>query len=143
MSYESWRISFQSSEQAARSAFNEVTQLKSEILHQIENNKTLHSQGQVFARERDELKAQVEQLREAWIDYSSCGDGIDSALEGLFKATPAQCLAEVKAQAVEDAISATRVSVKVSGSAGEFYCCAAAVLNEYASQLRQAAKGGE
>ena len=30
MSYESWRISYQSSEQAARSAFNELSELRGE-----------------------------------------------------------------------------------------------------------------
>ena len=50
-------------------------------------------------RENAELKAQVEQLREANEAQKFCEFDL---LDAAFAKTPAQCLAEVKAQAVED-----------------------------------------
>lgn len=50
--------------------------------------------------EVDELKAQVERFHNAWFEYVETGS--DEALNDAFNKTPAQCLAEVRAQAVAE-----------------------------------------
>lgn len=112
---------------------------------------TLEKAEQVLVdlqKERNELKAQVEVLRAALDSVLNCGDWYSSALEfdhntdghfvqsGILKAiaaTPAQCLAEIKAQAVEDAIDYIRANANDSREAS-FYGW------HYAIQLRQQAK---
>ena len=109
----------------------------------------------------DELKAQVELFREkiklahtfitcadetgyiddaGFVDTEALADDLESAL--LSK--PAQCLAEIKAQAVEAAINLCQHSF---GSWENVTTSSLGVadyeLKEYANQLRQAAKAGE
>lgn len=95
------------------------------------------------------LRAQVEQLRDAGNDvYAELQqwalqsnhketDAVFKAWRKARESTPAQCLAEIKARAVEDAVEAT-TSNKYSLPLRD-----ACDLYEYANQLRQQAKAGE
>ena len=98
-------------------------------------------------RENAELKAQVEQLRKygnlCAVNLSYSTDAFASEYKSLWKkaaaATPAQCLAEVKAQAGRDGfIDGAHLINTVAGtfSADEIESHA----NEYANQLRQASR---
>ena len=112
-------------------------------------------------RENTELKSQVELLRDAYKAVSKKIHDIDdtetdseeiadalwqdlfqSLREGyeICQATPAQCPAEIKAQAVED--SADELSNLVTAPAG-MYSCAVIKLNLIAKRIRQQAKGGD
>lgn len=106
-------------------------------------------------KELVELKAPVQELR------SACQLGIDmfiandinvpnsiETMQDALDATPAQCLAEIKAQAVEDA--ATYLSESIPGQSHEsvifkdrYVYVSTRYMREYANQLRQQAKGGE
>ena len=85
-------------------------------------------------RENAELKAQVEQLRLAALKAISFMSGGEAKadLRDAYDSAPDQCLAEVKAQAVDDALQTWRLcsdnNLRVN-------------LQFYAHQLRQQAKG--
>lgn len=79
------------------------------------NGDKVHTVGDIdrLERENAELKAQVEQLRgglnqaiellvTALVEPQQITDSEISELKDIEQATPAQCLAEVKAQALED-----------------------------------------
>lgn len=85
--------------------------------------------------ENEALKVQVEQLRQA-----AMTEGAGPLMRAAIDATPAQCLAEIKAQAVIDAIDAHKnklltfdfdTAIRVTD------------LIRYANQLRQQADKGE
>lgn len=93
----------------------------------------------------DALKAQVEQLKKGLLEttqlVSECF--YDTAIDNAHKClalTPAQCLAEFKARAIEDAIKS--VEFRSEGKNCLPYCYSHS-LHEYANQLRQQAKGSE
>jgi seryl-tRNA synthetase len=104
-------------------------------------------------QENRELKAQVEQLRDAgndvyaelqqWALQSSHKetDAVFKAWRKAREATPAQCLAEIKAQAGRDAVvSALRLYGEPSMTVSEIDSLA----DRYANQLRhQVNKAGE
>ena len=100
-------------------------------------------------KENRELKAQVEHLREQ-LEYMAqqhrCGCGHpacnrcydDKQNAIVLEATPAQCLAEIKAQAGRDAVvSALRLYGEPSMTVSEIVSLA----DKYANKLRQQAKG--
>ncbi|WGH49789.1 hypothetical protein [Alishewanella phage vB_AspM_Slickus01] len=104
------------------------------------NHKQMLTAHQAVLQERDELKAQVMQSQAKLSliinkleDYCYMPDGIEESeiMRSLCLASPAQCLAEVKAQAIEDALHAWRLCNHNNVRAN---------LKFYAEQLRQAAK---
>ena len=117
------------------------------------SNEVLARRVVELTNERDALAAQVEQLRSglnqaiellvtALIEPEQITDTEISELRDIEQATPAQCLAEVKAQAGRDGFiaGATRVM--------DEYCAPRPFFLErkadkYANQLRQSAKAGE
>jgi hypothetical protein len=102
-------------------------------------------------QERDALAAQVELLREfaalivEWKEY-----GFEKA-KSLLDKTPAQCLAEIKAKAIADAVNAHPKTIAYIQHYGQTrskggHCdiwLSSSDLIRYANQLRQAAKAGE
>ena len=124
--------------------------------------------------ERDALAAQVEQLRERFGQYAmentalSCmvndlrsaalnaisfmsGGNAKAALRDAYDATAEQCLAEIKAKAVADAVNAHPETIAYiqhygqTRSKGDHYdiWLSSSDLIRYANQLHKAAKGGE
>ena len=92
MAYESWRISFQSSEGAARSAYEQVKQLTEDRDQWMEDCRTycdtLHKREDqivILRAENDKLKAAVtvaaEQIRKC--DYTSARSTLLEALKEL------------------------------------------------------------
>lgn len=79
-------------------------------------NKLNHEMKQVYDMfdavkvERDQLKAQVNCLRKAALDAISymTGGEAKANLRDAYDATPEQCLAEVKAKAIEDVTDVMR-----------------------------------
>lgn len=113
-----------------------------------QSNPVLANRIVELSNERDALRAQVEQLRETihlayrhltCLDKIGDIDGVGSAatyallveLESAIKSTPTQCLAEVRAQAVEEFFS----QVKYMEGLNVNDICDAA--EDYANQLRQ------
>lgn len=85
-----------------------------------------------------ELKAQVERLRNGVFHFNRTHGDLNPLLKAVAD-TPAQCLVEVKAQAVEDA--ANELASLISAPPGAF-SAALIKLNLIANQLRQSAKAG-
>ncbi|MFM7810845.1 MAG: hypothetical protein ACKO7M_03685, partial [Acinetobacter junii] len=106
----------------------------------------LSSQVVDLLYERDQLQAQIEVLRSAALNAISVmpGGQAKADLRDAYDATPDQCLAfhdaEIKAQAVIDAIDAHKNRVMTFG-----FDTAIRVndLIKYANQLRQRVKAGE
>ena len=105
--------------------------------------------------ERDAALAQVEQLRTEWEKKDGSditeSDKLELLVAIIYK-TPAQCLTEIKAQAIEEAsdhvgnlladkhgIVTTREALDILNHKSDVVLC----FTGYANQLRQAAKGGE
>lgn len=106
--------------------------------------------------ERDQLEAQVQELREDLArcrhQASYCIGGVEALQEQLSKirlisnkalaSTPAQCLAEIKAQAVEEILSHFDNKFRANEKLTVKNVCW--MLNEHLKQLRQqAVKVGE
>ena len=83
-------------------------------------------------RVANELAAQVEQLHESFNKATTWEDVRDA-----FKKTPAQCLAEVRANAAGGAIIAFGAAL---GSIGITYTQTRFFAEDYANQIRQQAK---
>jgi hypothetical protein len=83
VSYNAWRISYQSSEQAARAAYNRSIELQ----HQTA-----------------ELAAQVATIRSAWKAAYTWPDTVEEkqAIWDAIAATPAQCLRGIEANAGQE-----------------------------------------
>lgn len=112
-------------------------------------------------KELQALKAQVEQLRNAgqalrepWDLNNILGAEIRRlvlAWDKVYSATPAQCLAEIKAQAVADAVNAYPEKIAYIEHCGQTrsrgdYCdlwLSCSDLIQYANKLRQQAEAGE
>lgn len=95
-------------------------------------------------KEIEALKAQVEQLKDALQaalvnSPNPLSRALIKNIELALELTPAQCLAEIKAQAVEDA--ATELASIISAPPG-IYSGAVIKLNLIANKLRQQAKAG-
>ena len=82
----------------------------------------------------DALKAQVNCLREAALDaiFSMVGGEAKAKLRDAYDAIPEQCLAEVKAKAIEEAL----LNTEAIGSNGHDYDYDGAELQKYADMLR-------
>ena len=154
---------------------DEIAELKAQLV-EVNNNRTGVSPCAKFCealaakkmfdnlqQENAELKAQIELLRSAaenLLNADECEDVEDKATihanmnDALLK-TPAQCLAEVKAQAVEDFCASVEAlalnqcptldecseNMVVGWKAGNVDCRMAG--RKYANQLRQQAKAGD
>ena len=118
---------------------------KTDIANQLKDNLT-----DAFGREM-KLKAKVGQLREfalhvnsSCADYFLDGERIDFEKLGcyasdVYKATPEQCLSEVKAQAVYEILSHFGNKFRANEKLTVKNVCW--MLNEHLKQLRQQAKG--
>lgn len=82
----------------------------------------------------DALKAQVNCLREALTNAAEAPNHTFYYAKEALEVTPDQCLAEVKAKAIEEAIQSCSSSIKY----GDMY--EAKCLQFYADQLREQAK---
>lgn len=129
-SYEAWRISFQSSEQTARFAFNQINEMQSEV---------------------DTLKAKVEQLRAEINGIVADSSGVvgyhlngavaswdEFELLDILNKAPEQCLAERDAEFYlkgwrEGGKSKTRADLIYYDLEGQ----------DKANKIRQQTKGGE
>jgi len=111
---------------------------------ELEFSKVLHNRIEELEKERNELKAQVEQLHKGFSDLQSCHLNSEyyktlSKIRVIFNATPAKCLAEIKAQAVIDAIDAHKNNLLTF----DFNTAIRVTdLIKYANKLRQQAKAG-
>lgn len=82
----------------------QIDALKAKIEHLLEANETWRIKWAATEFDNAQLKAQVNCLREAAlraISYMTGGEA-KSNLRDAYDATPEQCLAEVKAQVIED-----------------------------------------
>jgi len=87
-------------------------------------------------QERDELKAHVERLNEAFYDWDNfVDDKYEFVLVDVFNATPAQSLKEIKADAIEDAIIYANNRIEEEGWA-HGAMIEIKFLMEYVEQLR-------
>jgi len=107
--------------------------------------------------ERDALAAQVDILRKAIIDATNNGAVTDTGKwvysidDSALNKAPAQCLAEIKAQAVADAVNTHPEKIAYiehygqTRSRGDYYdlWLSSSDLIQYANQLRRQVKGGE
>ena len=92
-----------------------------------------------LSAERDTLAARVEQLRKGFSDLQSCSLNSEynktlSKIRVIFNATPAQCLAEVRAQAGRDGFMEGWHQRAYHGNQRN-------KADAYANQLRQQAQG--
>lgn len=108
----------------------------------------------LYEKERDQLKAQVEQLRELLIrvvkseEYIlDCGlivavsSDLVSEISEAIDAAPSQCLAEIKAQAVEEYYyMGWEHSLSTKSEDGDHYSCGRRLAKEFADAIRQTAK---
>ena len=85
MTYEAWRISYQSSEQAARAAYEECMRLRAELTD-LRNSMAFRTSliGRIEA-ERDALQAKVEAM-EKQEPFDADSDVFRSAFEAALKA---------------------------------------------------------
>ena len=115
------------------------------------SNEVLAKRIAELTNERDALVAQVEQLRDLLIRavkgeqyiiesdlIAAIGSDLQSEISEAIEATPAHCLAEVKAQAGRDGFIAGAEFIQKGG-----YLSLPAGADEYANQIRQSAKVGE
>ena len=131
---------------------NQAIAEAAERLQELSND-VLAKRVAELSAERDALAVKVEQLRIAYCDY--CATGFDDALDQAFEATPAQCLAEVKAQAGRDGYQACvdalgeaaqnamdNGDTSLIGCIGEIESYTTILdAEQYANQIRQQAKG--
>lgn len=102
--------------------------------------------------ENEALKAQVEQLHKGFSDLQSCHLNSEyyktlSKIRVIFNATPAQCLAEIKAQAGRDSFiagandAAAYIAQQINAGSSSIDLDTSLAADKYANQLRQQAKG--
>lgn len=105
---------------------NELEQLQYEFAQQGDYIRHLES-------ERAALAATVEALRQAWEAVKATD--WDKPLDEAFEATPQQHLAEIRAQAVEQAVNETKKLE--STPCGQWWYCLADDLKKCAERIRQ------
>ena len=139
----------------------QVEQLQQDLSAEQEMVSNYHDTNSALAAQVEQLQQRNNELevmqpsynliRNAFYDGACWFDGtinngtlaLDKAANGyanekLAELTPAQCSAEIKAQAVEDAVRNTHTH-RIHGEVRLYHCQSA--LLQYANQLRQQAKG--
>ena len=108
----------------------------------MESNEVLANRISELTRKNSELQAQVEQLKHIVENERD----VFPKLQAVFNSTPAQCLAEVKSQAVKDALnhilSMTQTTHQSFLRNGRYIYVSNRALDEYANTIRNQ-KGGE
>lgn len=119
----------------------QLSELKGEIPDRVQaSDNTLlgaieHWQNEAakFKAERDQLAASVERLREHIVAYQDTG--FPELLDTAMSETPSEALAEIKAQAVEEAVKLYRCKT-IDGDV-----CYPEGLLDHAQSIRQAQEG--
>ena len=130
-----------STQEALTDDCEQIIQLNSKIEQLKDANETWRIQWAATQFDNTQLKAQVNCLREALLNAITYREGTvnyGDPLEAL-ELTQEQCLAEVKAKAIEDVTSEYEIYMK-EGNFDKELVVQSVTLRAYANQLRRQAK---